>query len=246
MIDKAENVIPEPVFHRLRAQKQGANLHALASPQGHIPSVNRLYKTGQSVYDQGQPATQLFEVTSGVLMLSKISEDGRRHIVEIVPKGWICGFSIGGFYDAASDALTDATAHTYLKSDIDKSDAVEDRERLTHQMERQICALHNHGMLLSRKTASERMAALLMRFIPGRGAPNCTGPALGEDDTVIEVPMSGREMGDFLGLNPETVSREITRLVRKGLIERAPSERHVYRIINVCNLCKAAHNDCEL
>jgi len=246
VIGKAKNLVPERVLHRLRAQKQAANLHGSVPPQGHIPSAKRLYEAGQPVYHQGQPATHLFEVTSGVLKLSKMTEDGRCHVVEIVPRGWICGFSIGGLYDAACDALTEATAISYLKSDIDEADATDDRERLTHQMERQICDLHDHSLMLSRKSASERIASLLMRFISGRGAPNCTGPAFGEDDAAIEVPMSGKDIGDFLGLNAETVSREITRLSRKGLIKRAPGKRNAYYIIDVCNLCKAAHNDCEL
>lgn len=246
MTEGAENLKPEPVLHRLRAHKQEKNLHGFAPLQARIPSSRRFYKSGQTVYQQGQSATHLLEVTSGVLMLSKMTEDGRRHVVEIVPTGWICGFSVGGFYDATCDALTETTAFSYLKSDIDKTDATGDRRRLLHQIEHQICALHDHGLLLSRKSAGEKVAALLMRFIPGRGAPNCSGPALGEDSTAVEVPMSGREMGDFLGLNPETISRELSKLVRNRLIERAAGRRHIYHITDVCNLCKAAHNDCDL
>lgn len=247
MVPKNEaNPESERVLHRLHAYDKARALHGLTLAQDQIPSRSRYFKAGQSVYDQGQSATHLFEVTSGVLMLSKITEDGRRHVVEIVPKGWICGFSIGGLYDASCDALTDATADTYLKSDIDKADATGNRRLLAHQLERQICALHDHGLLLSRKSAEERVAALLMRFVPGRGVPNCAGPVLGNDDAAIDVPMSGREVGDFLGLNAETVSRAITKLEQKGIISRGQGKRNHYRITDVCSLCKAAHNDCGL
>ena len=247
MVPKNEaNEVAERVLHRLHAYDKARSLQGLALSPDQIPSKNRYFQAGQSVYDQGQLATHLFEVTSGVLMLSKITEDGRRHVVEIVPKGWICGFSVGGLYDASCDALTDATASAYLKSDIDKADVTGDRRRISHQLERQICALHDHGLLLSRKSAEERVAALLMRFVPGRGVPNCAGPAVGIDDAVIDVPMSGQEVGDFLGLNAETVSRAITKLEQKGIITRGQGKRHHYRIIDVCNLCKAAHNDCAL
>ena len=238
--------VAEQVLHRLHAYDEARSFHSLALTQDQIPLKRRYFKAGQSVYKQGQLATHLFEVTSGVLMLSKITEDGCRHVVEIVPKGWICGFSSDGLYEASCDALTEATADAYLKSDIDKVDATGDLRRISHQLERQICALHDHGLLLSRKSAEERVASLLMRFVPGRGVPNCAGPALGKDDAVIDVPMSGREVGDFLGLNAETVSRAITKLERKGIIARGQGKRSNYRITDVCNLCKAAHNDCGL
>lgn len=240
------NEVSERILHRLHAYDKARSLHGLALEKDQLVSRSGYFEAGQSVYGQGQSATHLYEVSSGVLMLSKITEDGRRHVVEIVPKGWICGFSVGGQYDASCDALTDATAKIYLKSDIDKLDATGDRRRIAHQLERQICALHDHGLLLSRKSAEERVAALLMRFVPGRGVPNCTGPVLGKDDAVIDVPMSGKEVGDFLGLNAETVSRAITKLEQRGIISRGQGKRNHYHITDVCSLCKAAHNDCGL
>ena len=246
MPENEANPVAEQVLHRLHAHDEARALHGLTLTQDLIPCKKRLFRADQTVYDQGQLATHLFEVTSGVLMLSKITEDGRRHVVEIVPKGWLCGFSSGGLYDASCEALTDVTADAYLKSDIDKADATGDRRRIQRQLEQQICALHDHGLLLSRKSAEERVAAFLMRFVPGRGVPNCVGPALAKDDAAIDIPMGGRDIGDFLGLNAETVSRAITQLERSGLITRAQGKRNSYRVTDVCSLCRAAHNDCGL
>jgi len=245
-VHKSEpNPVAERVLQRLHAHDAARSIHGLAPPKG-LASTKRHFKADQAVFHQGQLATHLYEVTSGVMMISKMTEDGCRHVVEIVPAGWICGFGAAGLYDASCDALTDATAIAYQKSDMDKADSNDDRNRLSHQMERQICALHDHGLLLSRKSAEERVAAFLMRFVPGRGVPNCAGPALTSDNAAIDVPMGGREIGDFLGLNAETVSRAITKLERSGLITRVQGKRNNYRITDVCSLCKAAHNDCGL
>lgn len=233
-------------LHRVHLNDETRFHHGLPRPEAHIPSTKRLFKAGACVFHQGQLATHLFEVTSGVLMISKMTEDGRRSVVEIIPSGWICGFSSGGAYDASCDALTDSTVVAYLKTDIDKVDILEDRKRLSHQVERQICALHDRGLSLSRKTAEERVAAFLMRFVVGRGVPNCAGPISGGDGATVDIPMSGEEIGDFLGLNPETVSRTITNLETKGLIARVHGKRRHYRVTDVCSLCKAAHNDCGL
>nr|TFG52470.1 MAG: Crp/Fnr family transcriptional regulator [Hyphomicrobiales bacterium] len=239
------NPVAERVLHRLHAYDEARSIHGLVPSKG-LPATTRRFAADHSVYHQGQPATHFFEVTSGVLMLSKMTEDGRRHVVEIVPVGWICGFSAGGCYDASCDALTDTIAISYKRTDVEKAESTQDRQRFLHGMERQICALHDHGLLLSRKSAEERVAAFLMRFVPGRGVPHCAGPALTNDDAGIEVPMGGREIGDFLGLNAETVSRAITKLERGGLITRVEGKRNNYHIIDVCRLCQAAHNDCGL
>lgn len=246
MPNDAVNLAAKQVLYRLQAFEEARSLHGLTPSQSRIASTKRSYQAHQSIFHQGQLATHLFEVISGVLMISKMTEDGRRHVVEIAPEGWNCGFSAGGLYDSSCDALTDATVTAYKKTDIDNAEGGDDRNRLSHQTERQICALHDHGLLLSRKSADERVAAFLMRFVPGRGVPNCAGPALANDDAAIDVPMGGRQIGDFLGLNAETVSRTITKLVSTGLIARVHGKRHSYRIIDVCSLCRAAHNDCGL
>lgn len=246
MSESGTSPLAAQVLHRIHAHDELKHRHGLTHPKHSAPSAKRLFKANQPVFHQGQLATHLYEVTSGFLMLSKMTEDGRRHIVEIVPPGWICGFSAAGAYDASCEALADTTVISYKKSDIEKFSSGTEQNRFLRQAERQICALHDHGLMLSRKSAQERVAAFLMRFVPGRGVPNCAGPALSDDSAVVDVPMSGREIGDFLGLNAETVSRAITALERDQVVARAHGKRNSFRIIDVCGLCKSAHNDCGL
>ena len=206
----------------------------------------RLYKTGQSVFDQGETATHLYEVVSGLFLLSKVTADGDRHIVEIAPSGWVCGFAEGDVYDCTCKAMTDGSAISYPTAEIESHYSVAERTRLRDQTSRQICSLHDHAMDLVKKNAAERVAAFLMRFIPGRQAPHCSGPGAGDDVAEIEVPLSGDEIGDYVGLRPESVSRAIGKLEESGLIRRVTGKRHGYVIRDVCMLCKAAQIDCDL
>jgi hypothetical protein len=73
-----------------------------------IPAKKLNFKAGQGVYHAGEPATYLYEVISGMLMVSKHLRDGRRQVVEVAPQGWVCGFSDRGEYDASCEALSPA------------------------------------------------------------------------------------------------------------------------------------------
>ena len=66
-------------------------------------------------------------------------------------------------------------------------------------------------MLLGRKTAKERLASFLVQ-ISERAA------ARGKSETLVRLPMSRGDIGDFLGLTVETVSRTVTKFKADGLI----------------------------
>lgn len=206
----------------------------------------RLYRPGQSMFRQGEPATHLYEIASGLFLLSKVTADGRRHIVEVAPSGWVCGFAEGNVHDCTCKAMTDGSAIAYPILEIESRYPEAERTRLWAQTARQICALHDHAMDLVEKSAEERVAAFLMRFVPGQRAPHCTRPDLGWDMVEIEIPLSGGEIGDYVGLRPESVSRAIRKLEESGLIRRVTGKRRGYQVRDVCKLCQTAHSECNL
>jgi CRP/FNR family transcriptional regulator len=79
-------------------------------------------------------------------------------------------------------------------------------------------------MLLGRKTASERIATLLLEMSNRLGSAGCSAiaPFLNEFD----LPMDRQQMGDVLGLTIETVSRQLTKLKDAEMIE-LPDRRRV-------------------
>jgi CRP-like cAMP-binding protein len=144
--------------------------------QTRIPATTRSLRKGQSLFDEGQPGTRLFEVISGLLIVSKLLPDGRYQLVEIASPGWVCGFSRDGSYDASCQALSPSTVLAYQKVDFDQASLNADRQRLSGQIEKQMCALHDHTLSLGTKDAKERIATLLLRILPRRGVSHCDGP----------------------------------------------------------------------
>jgi CRP/FNR family transcriptional regulator, nitrogen fixation regulation protein len=206
-------------------------------------AVNLKFAKRQTVFHAGDPARRIYEVVAGTLMVFKMLADGRRQIVEIVPAGWLCGFAKDGRYDGSCEALTDAVAHAYVRRDLDADDPLSGR--LFHQAEEQFCVMHDHVMSLGRKSSEERLATFLMRFMPTRGKQDCAGPTASIDDADLHIPLSRAEIGDYLGLTIETVSRTITALAKKGLIRVGSKHGEIY-VNDVCRLCAQArtgHNE---
>jgi CRP-like cAMP-binding protein len=70
-------------------------------------------------------------------------------------------------------------------------------------------AAENHIVLLSRKTAAEKVAAFLLASQEWQKKSN------GDE---FDLPMSRSDIADYLGLTIETVSRVMTKLASSGLI----------------------------
>ena len=89
-------------------------------------------------------------------------------------------------------------------------------------------------MLLGRKTAKERLASFLVR-ISERAA------ARGGSESLVQLPMSRGDIGDFLGLSVETVSRTVTKLKSDSVI--ALLEGNVVELRNYDALLEIAEGD---
>jgi CRP/FNR family transcriptional regulator len=79
-------------------------------------------------------------------------------------------------------------------------------------------------LLLGRKTAREKLAALLLTIVRRTSlpCPACEGKQSGQ----LIMPLTRNEMADYLGLRVETVSRQLKRLEEDGGIKRI-DPRHI-------------------
>lgn len=164
----------------------------------------------QILFHARGPAQSLYEVLDGALMVYRLLADGRRQIIDLVLPGSLCGFSRDNSQECSCEALMTSTILAYDRTAMRGCDAT--GARLSQILEQQICALAEHIVLLGRRTTEERLATFLVR---------CAAvwrTAGDEKTTVFHIPMTRVEIGDYLGMSLETVSRGIADLERRGLI----------------------------
>lgn len=169
----------------------------------------------QIVCHHGDPATHLFWVEEGAVMVQQYLEDGRRQLVEIVLPGGICGFSQYLMYSATCETLQPSVIHACRKSELERHPEL--GWTVGHQVERQLCAAQEHALGLGRMTAQEKVCVLIFRFAGQRPTARFERPS-DDLDLHIQLPMTRGEIGDYLGLSLETVCRTMTDLHRKGVI----------------------------
>ncbi|MFN3170909.1 MAG: Crp/Fnr family transcriptional regulator [Hyphomicrobiales bacterium] len=200
------------------------------------------YAAHDVIYFEGDDAKNLYEIVSGAAMLYKLLPDGRRQVVEVLGPGDLFGFDMDTYHDCSAETLVSTTALVFSRRDVEASTAAQ--SHLTRCAMQQVYAMHDHAVLLGRKSAYERVASFLMRFVPERGTTHCKGPDDEDNDQgTVQLNMTRQEMADYLGLTIETVSRVISDMKRKGVIRL---EKHDRVIINrICSLCQltGAHAD---
>ncbi|APX12018.1 transcriptional regulator [Tateyamaria omphalii] len=182
-----------------------------------------LVKAGQHLYREGDEVERLYQVSNGVVRLTRMLEDGRRQVISFGYPGDIIGFPADGRHHTDCDALVDTTLFAYRRTALDTGDGDPDLHlALLEAALREISAMQDHVMMLGRKSALERVASFL----------NVLTISYGEDiDTHrrIDLPMSRSDIADFLGLTTETVSRAFTTLRKAGVMSLDGAQTIVVR-----------------
>jgi CRP/FNR family transcriptional regulator len=171
------------------------------------------FGAGEILVREGDPATNLFNITSGAVRVYKLLPDGRRQIVGFLFSGDFLGLATGDRYAFSAEALSTGSACRFQKKSYRKM-LVEQPDLETALLDRashELQAAHNQMLLLGRKTAVERLASFLADLA-------ARDRRAGGGGRVIQLPMTRAEIADYLGLTTETVSRVTSRLKTRGVI----------------------------
>ena len=177
-------------------------------------------KGNQTVVHQEDQATHLFNVTAGVVRLSKMLADGRRQITGFLYPGDFLGVAFGDLYAYSAEAVGEVRLCRFPR---DKLLALfDDLPKLEHRMlavaSNELVAAQDQMLLLGRKTATEKLVSFIL-LLARRADSGGTAA------TSINLPMTRMDIADYLGLTMETVSRGIGKLVKDGLIELPSPDR---------------------
>lgn len=227
LVDAARNRSGQPMHS---SRQKATEFKGLMSSE---QSRHKTYPAHGVVFFEGDPADHIFEVADGSVMLYKLLPDGRRQVVEILGPGDLFGVPAGDVYDTSAETLTETLVHMVSRKDAESSEEIQ--QHMKNCLVSQVQNLHEHAVLLGRKSAHERVASFLMRFVPSRGDFACIGPAGDEDQSVVTLHMTRQEIADYLGLTIETVSRVLSDMKRRKVITMEKQDR--IRVMNVCGLC---------
>lgn len=173
-----------------------------------IPTDFR-YSKEEEIYGEDEIATFVYQVVSGAVRTYKLLSDGRRQIAAFYLPGDAFGLESGADHRLTAEAIVETSVRLIKRSSLEHAAAsdVQVIRALWNITAGDLQHAEDHMLLLGRKTATERVATFLLEM-----DRRLTGT------TMMALPMCRRDIGDYLGLTLETVSRALSDLHDRGLI----------------------------
>jgi CRP/FNR family transcriptional regulator len=199
------------------------DLLRLDDPEGSPPMAepylqfhHRRIEKGGSIYRQGQSFESLYIVRFGFLKTVMRDVEGTERVLSFPMKGNMLGFD-GVWrdrYGCEAVALTDCQLIVIpFKQLLATSNRCRELERMVYiAISREFSEEHT-AINMSNQLKAEARVARFLEELARRYA------ALGYSSKVITLPMTRRDIGCYLGLSLETVSRSFSILASTGLIE---------------------------
>jgi CRP/FNR family transcriptional regulator len=185
-------------------------------------AVRRKVKRGATLFRNGEAFTSLYAIRTGFFKTSIASEDGRDQVTGFQMAGEIIGLDgiVNDLHTCDAVALEDAEVCVMPFEQIESlSREVSALQHHMHKiMSREIVREHGVMLLLGSMRAEERLAAFLLNLVQRLHAR-------GFSQSELILRMTREEIGSYLGLKLETVSRTFSKFVEDGSVE--VKQRHV-------------------
>lgn len=206
-----------------------------------IVKRGRPLKKGDYLFRQGDSFSSVFAVRSGSLKTYSVSDCGEEQITGFHLPSEFVGLSgvDTELYPTSAIALETTSICEIPFERLDELSATlpQLRRQLMRIMSREIRDDQQMMMLLSKKTADERIATFLVNL-------SARFSARGYSATHFRLAMSRNEIGNYLGLAVETVSRVFTRFQQAGLIEAEGKEIKITNNEELCQLAGGPAQPC--
>jgi CRP/FNR family transcriptional regulator len=162
---------------------------------------------------EGHTSEHFYEILEGIVRAYKILSDGRRQIINFLFPGESFGIGASDAYSYSADAVTDTTVRSLAKPALERLASGQPAlaARLRDSVLRELRAAQDHLVVLGRKTAREKVPSFLL-FVAEHENPSFN------DGHTIWIPMSQRDIADYLGLTTETVNRVMASLRANSII----------------------------
>ena len=208
---------------------EGKDLEAFDS----IVKRNRLLRKGEHLILEGDAFKSVFIVRSGALKAYMATSEGEEQVTGFFLPSEMLGVSgvDRGVYPISALALetTMICEIPYERLELLSEELPDLRRQVLKAVGRRLREDQYMKFLLSKKNADERVATFIINLATKFGRRGFSLQA-------FRLVMSRGEMGNYLGLAVETVSRVFSRFQKIGLINANGKEIEITNLIELCNM----------
>lgn len=221
-----QTALPPLRAEPLRTACSACNLRELCLPLGlsasdmerldGLISTRKVVPRGESLFRASEPFHALYAVRTGFFKTCLSAEDGRMQVTGFQMAGELLGLDgIGsGHHTVDAQALEDSSVCVLPFTDLEhlarEFGALQ--MQLHKIMSREIVRDHGVMLLLGSMRAEERVAAFLLNLTQRL-------QARGYSASELVLRMTREEIGSYLGLKLETVSRTFSRFQDDGILD---------------------------
>jgi CRP/FNR family transcriptional regulator len=212
--------------HTIKVACSNCNLRELCMPLGlnreeldqidSVINLRRKVKKGSLLFHNGEKFTSLFAIRTGFFKSYVASEDGHEQVTGFQMAGEVLGLDgiANDHHTCNAIALEDAEVCLMPFDRIEElSRDIPSMQRHVHKiMSREIVRENGIMLLLGSMRAEERLAAFLLNLVERLHAR-------GFSQSELVLRMTREEIGSYLGLKLETVSRAFSKFAEDGLVE---------------------------
>ncbi|HEX5806282.1 MAG TPA: fumarate/nitrate reduction transcriptional regulator Fnr [Macromonas sp.] len=213
-------------IHSIKVACSSCNLRELCLPMGlsngemeqidKVISMRRRIKRGTALFNNGDAFTSLYAVRSGFFKTRVTTADGRDQVTGFQMAGEVIGMDgiVNDKHSCDAIALEDAEVCVLPFDKLEElSREFSTLQHHVHKiMSREIVRDHGVMLLLGSMRAEERLAAFLLNLVQRLHAR-------GFSQSELILRMTREEIGSYLGMKLETVSRTFSKFTEEGIID---------------------------
>lgn len=188
-----------------------------------LVAIRRPIRRGTALFHSGEKFTSLYAIRTGFFKTCVTTEDGRDQVTGFQMAGEIIGLDgiVNDKHTCDAIALEDAEVCVIPFDRIEEiSREINALQHHVHKiMSREIVREHGVMLLLGSMRAEERLAAFLLNLVQRL-------QARGFSKSELVLRMTREEIGSYLGMKLETVSRTFSKFSDDGMVD--VKQRHIH------------------
>jgi CRP-like cAMP-binding protein len=174
-------------------------------------------KKGDVIFEEGDTINGIYCIKDGICKLSKLSANGKDHIIKLIKKGELLGqrsLISDQPVNLSAVALEDMEVCFIPRTEV--MGFFEKNNQFSMNVMKTICGdlkeADDHAVTMAQKTVKERLAETLLYLVDTFGK---------NDDDSLKVQLSREELASMIGTATESCIRLLSDFNKLGLIELA-------------------------